>query len=186
LKRKKEENKIVMKNEEKESLKINTEAADGQPQSDGGNAMDSKEFKNVFDKIAKVYGFERLHGCWYKDSAECIVVLDLQKSNFGDYYEMNIKIFIQGMLENNYIKNKNTFKKDVGDVFRRQPQEFSHIFDFDEPMNDRERENKLEQLFKEFIVPFTEKSLSKSGIKELEKNGTIYLLPSIKSALIIK
>jgi hypothetical protein len=145
--------------------------------------MDSKEFKNMFDKIAKVYGFERLYGCWYKDSTECIVVLDLQKSNFGDYYEMNIKTFIQGMLGNNYIKNKDTLKKDVGDIFRRQPLEFSHIFDFDKQMNDRERENKLEQLFKEFIVPFTEKSLLKLGIKELAKSGDIYLLPAIKSEL---
>ena len=68
--------------------------------------MDSKEFKKIFGEVAKSYGFERAFGGWFKDSAESIVVLDLQKSNFGDYYEMNVKIYVQGMFGNSYSKSK--------------------------------------------------------------------------------
>ena len=64
--------------------------------------MESKEFKNVFEKVAKANNFEKAFGGWFKESTECIVVLCLQKSNFGDYYELNIKIFIQGMFGNKY------------------------------------------------------------------------------------
>lgn len=50
--------------------------------------MENKEFKKMFNEVAKSYGFESSFGGWFKDSAEGIVVLDLQKSNFGNYFEM--------------------------------------------------------------------------------------------------
>lgn len=81
--------------------------------------MDSKEFKKLFGEVAKSNGFERAFGGWFKDSVESIVVLDLQKSNFGDYYEMNIKIYVQGIFGNSYSKNKDLVKKDTGDIFIR-------------------------------------------------------------------
>jgi len=58
--------------------------------------MDNKEFKKVFGDIAKVNGFDRAFGGWFKESSECILVLELQKSNYGDYYYLNIKIFCPG------------------------------------------------------------------------------------------
>lgn len=65
--------------------------------------MDSKEFKSIFDEVAKRSSFEKAFGGWFRESSECIAVLDLQKSNFGDYYELNIKIFIQGVFGNTYV-----------------------------------------------------------------------------------
>ncbi|WP_371414658.1 DUF4304 domain-containing protein [Flavobacterium sp. 140616W15] len=43
---------------------------------------DSKEFKDLFD--SKANGFSKAFGGWYKQSTECISILELQKSNFGD------------------------------------------------------------------------------------------------------
>lgn len=145
--------------------------------------MDSKEFKKLFGEVAKSNGFESAFGGWFKDSAESIVVLDLQKSNFGDYYEMNIKVFIQGMFGNSYSRSKDLVKRDIGNIFTRQPPEYKSVFDFDEPMDDEKRKGKLEQLFSKFIVPFSDKALSKSGIRELAEKGKITLLPAVKEEL---
>ena len=114
--------------------------------------MESKEFKNVFEKVAKANNFEKAFGGWFKESTECIVILCLQKSNFGDYYELNIKIFIQGMFGNKY---------------------------------DGKRIEKLESLFREFVVPFTDMALSRLGLRELAKEGKIFLLPAVKEGLTI-
>jgi hypothetical protein len=54
---------------------------------------------------------------------------------------------------------------------------------FDDPMGDENRKEKLEELFSEFIVPFTDKASSKSGIKELANKGEIILLPAMKQSL---
>lgn len=57
------------------------------------------------------------------------------------------------------------------------------ILNFDEPMDDEKRKEKLEQLFGEFIVPFADKALSKSGIRELAEKKVITLLPAVKEEL---
>ena len=136
--------------------------------------MESKEFKKVFEKVAKANNFEK-----------AIVVLCLQKSNFGDYYELNIKIFIQGMSGNKYTRSKDLVKKNVGDVFTRQPSDYSNVLDFDISMDDGKRIEKLESLFREFIVPFTDMALSRLGLRELAKEGKIFLLPAVKEGLTI-
>ncbi len=145
--------------------------------------MDSKEFKKVFGDVAKLNGFESAFGGWFRDSTESIVVLDLQKSNFGDYYEMNIKIYVQGLFGNSYTRNKDLVKKDTGDIFRRQPPEYKSVFDFDEPMDDVRRKESIGKLFSDFILPFTDKALSKPGIRELAEKGEIFLLPAVKIEL---
>lgn len=145
--------------------------------------MDSKEFKKVFGEVAKSTGFESAFGGWFRESAESIIVLDLQKSNYGDYYEMNIKVYVQGMFGNNYTRNKDLVKKDTGDIFRRQPPEYKDVLDFDTPVDDEKRRERLAKLFSEFIVPFTNRALSKFGIKELAEKGEITLLPAVKKEL---
>lgn len=146
--------------------------------------MDSKEFKNIFDEVAKKNNFEKAFGGWFIESSECIVVLDLQKSNFGDYYELNIKIFVQGMFGNTYVKGKDLVKKHTGDIFTRQPNNYKDVFDFDTSMDDDKRKRKLEELFSEFIKPLTDKALSRQGLKELEAQEKIFLLPAVKAELV--
>lgn len=145
--------------------------------------MESKEFKNIFGEVAKKFGFEKAFGGWFKESQECIAVLDLQKSNFGDYYQLNIKIFVQGMFGACYNKNKNLVKKNIGEVQFGEPQEYRDVFDFDNQMEDEKRKQKLETLFAHYIDRLTRKSLTKNGIKELVSEGDLSVPPAIKQQL---
>lgn len=147
--------------------------------------MTSKEFKNsLFNHTAKANGFEKAFGGWFFESTDCITVLDLQKSNFGDYYELNIKIYIQGAFGNHYAKNKDLVRKDTGDIFLRSPDEFRNVLDFDNLMSYEKRKAELEKLFDIFITPITTKTLTKSGIIELAEQGIIDLLPAVENELI--
>jgi len=146
--------------------------------------MNSKEFKNIFNSVAREYGFEKAFGGWFKESQECILVLDLQKSNYSDYYYLNIKIFVQGAFGNHYVKSKYLVKNDTGDVFRRQPKEFSDVLNFEDiQMTDDERISETKKMFSEFMVPFVNKALSRSGIKGLANEGKIALLDAVKNEL---
>jgi hypothetical protein len=143
--------------------------------------MDSKEFKKLFGEVAKSNGFESAFGGWFKDSAESIVVLELQKSSFANSNYLNVKVFIQGAFDRTYTPNKDLIKSSMGHITNQIRDK--EILDFDEPMDDDKRKGKLGQLFSEFIVPFAEKALSKSGIKELADKGEITLLPAVKEEL---
>jgi len=146
--------------------------------------MNSKEYKNIFNTVARKNGFEKAFGGWFKESQECLLVLDLQKSNFGDYYEMNVKIFVQGVFGSHYVKSKNLVKKDIGDIFTRQPNEMKNVLIFDDvQMTDVERIVNTEKLFDEFIVPFAQKAMSITGIKELAAQGIITILPAVEQEI---
>jgi hypothetical protein len=142
--------------------------------------MTSKEFKNIFDEVAKANGFSKAFGGWYKETLECIAILELQKSNFGDYYLLNIKIFIQGVFDRTYFPNKELIKSSLGHINSNETKEYMDVFEFDEPMNDSTRKERLEKLFICHIVPFTNKTLTREGIQELIEQGKVSLLPAVK------
>lgn len=145
--------------------------------------MDSRDFKKLFNAYAINNGFESAHGGWIKESDECILVLELQKSSFGDYFELNIKIYIQGIFGYYYVMNKDLIKKYTGDVFTRPPLEFKQLFDFDIKISEVERIKKTVELFDEFINPLTEKALSREGIIVLGKKDMLTFLPAVENEL---
>ena len=143
--------------------------------------MENKEFKKLFNEIAKSNGFQSAFGSWFKESDECIASLFLQKSNYGNYYELNIKTFIQGLFGETHKKGK-VLKNAVGDLFTRQPQEYNDVLTLENSMEIDDRKNRLEKLFSDFIVPETNQTLSRAGIIELARNGE-FILPAVKKEL---
>ena len=144
--------------------------------------MENKDFKKLFGCLAQQNGFEYAFSGWIKESPECIAIIELQKSNYGNYYDMNIKIYIQGVFGNKYLKCKDLVKNDTGDIFTRQPPEYNSAFDLDSLMDSETRKNILSKLFIGFIVPEVDKNLTRAGIVEQARNGK-FILPAIKKEL---
>lgn len=71
----------------------------------------------------------------------------------------------------------------MGHVPTNETPEYKAAFDFDETMDDDIRKERLEEVFQNHIIPFTNKTLSRSGIKELADKGEVFLLPSVKEEL---
>ncbi|MCW3111002.1 MAG: hypothetical protein JWQ09_5508 [Segetibacter sp.] len=143
--------------------------------------MKNAEFKKIFDNLAKINGFLSAFGGWFKESNECILVLDLQQSNYSNLYYLNIKIFIQGSFGRQYSKEKDLVKKKVGNIFIRQPIEYNNAFDLESSMNDDERRLLLENLFVNFLNAFSNKVLTRAGIKELVEKNEIPSFPATKA-----
>lgn len=145
--------------------------------------MDNKELKKVFCAIAKQYGFRTAFGCCYKESSECLLVLELQKSNYSNLFYLNLKTYIQGVFGKKYTPCKECLKKYMGNVFNRPPSEYSSIFDLENNMSDEKRLRMLHAFFNEFIVPYSEKNLSVAGIRELANTEEILLISTIEEEL---
>ncbi|BFO64665.1 DUF4304 domain-containing protein [Chryseobacterium sp. KCF3-3] len=142
--------------------------------------MNSKEFKSLFGSIAKENDFLQAFGGWYKESPECIAVLELQKSKYGDYYMLNIKIFIQGSFDTNYSPTKELIKSPMGDIGK---QIMDDVLSFDKPMSDELRTERLKELFSNTIKPYVSKLMTKANIVDLESKGEIMVLSSVKKEL---
>ncbi len=144
--------------------------------------METKEFNNLFKNIAKRNNFESAFGGWYKESNECIAALYLQKSNYGNYYELNIKIFIQGIFGKTYQKGKE-LKYAISAILGRQPEEYRDVFNLESVMECVLRKEKLEELFNEFIVPFVNSMLTREGIKKHALKDKDFLTPAVNKEL---
>ncbi len=145
--------------------------------------MEGRELKKEFNNIASSYNFSRKFGGWFKESEETITVLDLQKSKYGNYYDLNIKVYIQDIFGKTYKIDK-ALVKDTGDIFRRQPSEYKEVFDLETPINDISRINRIHILFNDFIIPFVEEAATKKGILNIASRKDILLLPAVKKALL--
>lgn len=145
--------------------------------------MTSKEFRKIFEKTAKKYGFKSMSGGCYKDSPECLTTLYLQKSDYGDYFQLNINIYVQGYNNKHYIPDKNIVQLLLGQIKADAPHKYRNILDFDEEMEDDVRISRLEELFETYIIPLTDKGLSKQGIIELLKTKKFLVPPGFKEFL---
>ena len=146
--------------------------------------MDSKQLKNIFHKLALANGFVRKHSAWFKESTDNIVSLDLQRSYYSNLYYLNIKTFVKGMFGKNHTISKE-LTQDMGDIFRREPNNFNDVFNLDIEMPDSDREKKLNKLFSDFLIEYVNMMSDKSKIIKEYYSGsnTFGLLPAVRKEL---
>lgn len=140
--------------------------------------MNKPEFKKIFGKAATHNGLVRAYGGWFQESCECIVVLDLQTSNYSNLLYLNIKVFLRGGFPDYYGDievNRDLVKKHVGDVFTRPPERYNDLFDLENTITDFERSSLIDRLFADYLVELIESALSRNGLKYLAKKGEILL-----------
>ena len=57
--------------------------------------MDKEQFKSIVQPIMKANGFRRKGNSWYKTTAECIVVFNLQHSLYGKMFYINLAALLR-------------------------------------------------------------------------------------------
>jgi len=144
---------------------------------------DIEAFKQLFSEAAIAGGFTHIYGGWFRESPECMVVLDLQRSAFGQYFDVNIKVFVRGLFGESHARTKEMAKTLTGDVFVRPPERFRLALDLDEPMPWNERVQRVGGMFSEFINPLTSDALTRSGLVSLAARGLVHLLPAVREQL---
>jgi len=146
--------------------------------------MEHEQFKSLLGDVAARFGFERAYGGWFMESPETIIVLDLQKSNYGDYYYLNIKIYVQGLFGKKYKRGKELVRSEVGNVFMRPPTTYDDVFNMETVIDLRDRVKGLHHLFSEYIQPIATLASTRGGIFELDTNGQLHLLPAVREELV--
>ena len=71
----------------------------------------------------------------------------------------------------------------MGDVYNRPPNSYLPIFDLEEELTDESRLVLLDACFNNFIIPYSEKNLSVSGIRECAASEVLLLLPAVRDEI---
>lgn len=59
--------------------------------------IEKNNLKKAFGETLRNAGFVNKSGSWYRSGTDAIVVLNLQKSDFGDYYYLNVGISLKAL-----------------------------------------------------------------------------------------
>jgi hypothetical protein len=144
--------------------------------------MENSVFKNIFSKVAREHGFSSAHGCWYIESGESLVVLELQKSNFANRYLLNIKVTLQGLFGNVNKKSKDELRNSET-TSRQPPQQYNETFDLGGQTNEEIKEAQIRAFFGDFMSPLANKAMTRQGVKELDANKELWLAEGVRSEL---
>jgi hypothetical protein len=142
-----------------------------------------KEFKLLFADVANAHGFTAAHGGWYREMPVGLLVLNFQKSSFGSYFELNLKLLLGRGAPVDTAESKKLTMSLVGDIFRRQPEEFREAFDLDSDLTAAERQTAIRRMFCECINRIVSECTDAAGILRLRDEGIFYLLPTIEARL---
>lgn len=145
--------------------------------------MEAKEFKALFGEVAQSHGFNSAASGWYREAPAALLVLDLQKSNFGNYFELNLKLFLGRAAPSDPAEFKKLVKSLSGDIFRRQPEECRSAFELDAPVGLTERRGSIDRMFSEVVDRIALASDSPAGILRLRDEGLLFILPMIEAKL---
>jgi hypothetical protein len=145
--------------------------------------MDIKHFKKIFTQVAMKHGFDSEFTGWFRESANCILALQLQHSAHGRQFDLNLKGYLKVKLESKSARTKEMVNQMSGHYFLRPPQALKTSLDMDQPLTDFERENQLNDLFVKFVDPVSSAMLVPSGLLRLADDGRIFLPPAVRQSL---
>ncbi|HEX7061746.1 MAG TPA: DUF4304 domain-containing protein [Woeseiaceae bacterium] len=145
--------------------------------------MDAKDFKALFNDVALAHGFQTAYGGWYRELPVGLFVVSLQKSNFGNYFEANLKLFLNQTASAGSWDLKKCVKSMSGDIFRRQPEEYRRAFDLDLPLESSERRAAIGRMFDELIDHVVRVATGSSGLLRLRDEGVFFILPAVEKRL---
>jgi hypothetical protein len=132
--------------------------------------MKNVKFKDIFNQILKNKGFVKKGNTWYNSTNECVVLLNLQHSNFSSLYYINLAFFIR---KHNY--EEKYPRESICHIRMRTPEigengeNYSELLDLETSISDEKRENSLINMIYDCCLPNLTKLSSIDGIKKLYK-----------------
>ena len=126
--------------------------------------MDYKYWLNFVNKILKEHHFKRKSNNWYIEFDETIIVFNMQRDNFSEYYFLNIGVNIKEM------NSENKFPKEHQCDFRIRLKnncfDNNDYFDFKNNIYDNEREKGIKNYLEEVVLKIIVKISTVNGIKD--------------------
>ena len=122
--------------------------------------------QTTFDEFGRASGFVKKSGSWYRRSAETIVVLNLQKSQYGPQYYVNAALWLLPLGEEQFPKEHKCHVRTRLDnlVPRDRERRVAELFDLEAEMEEGARRDELTTLLRS-ILPMLDASATLEGLR---------------------
>lgn len=146
------------------------------------NLVKKRDLESCFDASLKPVGFKKKGGTWYQSNEETIVLIDLQKSNYGDQYYINIAMWIRALGESVFPKEHQCHVRvRFGSAFPQLKLMSEILFNLEEAsLTDEQREDGIRNLLGAHILPLARSFESTKSLAEKFRGE------GLKGALVLK
>jgi len=118
--------------------------------------------QRIFDEFGKIAGCSKKSGSWYMRGPETIVVLNIQKSQYGHQYFVNLAIWLRALGDADAPKENNCHIRTR--LTRLVPTDLEErltaLLDLDRDLDEVTREEELLRLLCGHLLPLLKASLS--------------------------
>lgn len=109
---------------------------------------------DTFGTFMKEHKFSKKNGSWYRASADMITVVELQKSQYGHQYYVNLALWIMSLGEDSTPKEQNCHVRTrLGSIVGEKGKQVSDLFNLDTSEEDNHRSEALKVLLSETFLP---------------------------------
>jgi hypothetical protein len=130
----------------------------------------------AFDRFGRAVGMELHKRAWYQRTEEVITVCGLQKSQYGPSYYVNVGFNFAGLDSDPHPHPERCHLRVRIEQFIRdegQVAEVRGLLDLEREIDESVREDRLFEIFDEYLAPVVRRSSSVAGIRAMVADGTL-------------
>jgi hypothetical protein len=128
--------------------------------------------QRAFEGPLKQEGFQKKSGSWYLNGFETVVVANLQKSNYGEQYYVNLAIWLKALGDDLFPKeHKCHIRLRLGSLVGQQP---LRCFDMDDTsITEAARDTSIRTVVEREVIPFLKECSTLKGIRRHLDDGKL-------------
>jgi len=114
--------------------------------------------------FARTHGFTRKATSWYRKQPDSIAVLDLQKSQYGHQYYVNVALWLLPLGSATTPKeNQCQIRSRLGSLYPEDEREIAQLLDLESNINDDDRMARL-GIYLERVIPLYDAGATVGGL----------------------
>lgn len=137
---------------------------------------DSKLVKEALGAPLKEADFKKKSDSWYWANDEVVLLINLQKSQYGDQYYVNCGVAMKSLGAAEFPKEHHCHIRFrlTAVVSEEETKEIESVFDLEnESLFDQQRKEEVARLIRDIALPILQGCSSESGIAETVKSGRL-------------
>lgn len=135
---------------------------------------DRNVVQRTFDKFGVDSGMTKQSGTWYRTTDEVIEATNLQKSQYGPTYYVNVGWWLRALGEVKFPKdNQWHIGIRLELLTPTRTQEVKHLLDLDSPIAEGERGRRLRELLDSELATVLDETASIDGLRALRREGRL-------------
>lgn len=136
--------------------------------------MEKRTLERVLEAVLSAHGFRAQKRTWYAASDEATKVVDLQKSQYGEQYFINLAVCLKQLGGPEKPKEHQCHVRARLTSLLADPAPLDKALDLeDATLSDEAREREIIGAMSQFGLPFFDEAGSLDGLRHLDARGTL-------------